>query len=732
MTEPKTVHRVMVSSTFSDLKVHREELIDAIRYFKLYPDVMETSGPQAETDVIDTSLTMVRDSAALISVIGHRYGQTPECPDRNPDELSITELELSEAMRLERPILLFIMGAKHPITIEDIESDPEKKKKLAAFRDRAKKMRDGSDVERIYQVFNSVEEFAKAAGIAVGKLAQAIASTNSGKDNTDSENDDPDAGTGPDDSIKEDSIRMASPPDLRAVPRYLGTHRFVGRAAELNTLDDWCAAADPHPMLLYEAIGGSGKSMVTWTWLNARATAARDDWAGRFWFSFYEGGASMAQFCRAALAYMTGTPVENYGKATTRTLMPQLIAALEQRPWLIVMDGLERILVAYHRLDAPQMRDEDVAAARDQIADRDPRAAINPEDEDLLRLLTTAARSKILVTSRLTPQALFNNAGTTIPGVRREMLPGLRPADAEALLNECGVNGQSKAVQDYLQRNCDCHPLVIGALAGLVNGYRPDPGSFDAWLADAQAGGRLDFTDLDLTQRRNHILDAAIDALEQPERALLQTLSLLQGGADYATLKELNPHLPPRPQEVEEPSPPEEHFLWSIWDDERKERTKAEYEEAKAERAAYPEALKDWEQDPAVIAAPGRLDRTLTELERRGLLQYERGLKRYDLHPVVRGVAAGRMGASETDEIGTRVVDHFTSRPHDPFEEAESLEDLAPGIQLVATLTRIEQFGRAFETYQGDLANALLFNLMAENEVQRLIRPFFRKAGAGP
>ncbi len=113
-------------------------------------------------------------------------------------------------------------------------------------------------------------------------------------------------------------------------------------------------------------------------------------------------------------------------------------------------------------------------------------------------------------------------------------------------------------------------------------------------------------------------------------------------------------------------------------------------------------------------AAPARFDETLTELERRGLLQYERGLKRYDLHPVVRGVAAGRMGDSETGEIGSQVVDYFSSRPHDPFEQAESLEDVAPGMQLVATLTRIGDFDRALSTLQGELSDALFSSLLAD------------------
>jgi hypothetical protein len=46
---------------------------------------------------------MVRDSAAYIGVSGLKYEQTPECPKRNPNKLSITELEFDEARRIGRP-----------------------------------------------------------------------------------------------------------------------------------------------------------------------------------------------------------------------------------------------------------------------------------------------------------------------------------------------------------------------------------------------------------------------------------------------------------------------------------------------------------------------------------------------------------------------------------------------------------------------------------------------------
>jgi hypothetical protein len=34
----------------------------------------------------------------------------------------------------------------------------------------------------------------------------------------------------------------------------------------------------------------------------------------------------------------------------------------------------------------------------------------------------------------------------------------------------CGVTGNSKDIEDYLQSHCDSHPLVAGVLAGLVTG----------------------------------------------------------------------------------------------------------------------------------------------------------------------------------------------------------------------------------------------------------------------
>ena len=130
---PASYKGVMVSSTFTDLKQHRAALIRAIDGQELKPVVMENDSARPDVDVLGSSLQMVQKASAYVGVISHKYGQIPEDPNRNPDGLSLTELEFNEAQRLDRPVLIFIMGDDHAVKRADVEKDPEKIKKLEAF-----------------------------------------------------------------------------------------------------------------------------------------------------------------------------------------------------------------------------------------------------------------------------------------------------------------------------------------------------------------------------------------------------------------------------------------------------------------------------------------------------------------------------------------------------------------------------------------------------------------------
>jgi len=410
----------------------------------------------------------------------------------------------------------------------------------------------------------------------------------------------------------------------------------------------------------------------------------------------------------------------------------QLLVALRQKPWLLILDGLERVLVAYHRLDAAELRDEELDFPTDKILDRNPCEAIRDEDTDLLRALAAARPSKILISSRLIPRVLLNPAGLPIPGVTPPLkLPGLDDADAEQLLRSCGVDGTSADIRYYLNTYCGNHPLVIGVLAGLINAPGPHRGNFDGWAADPAYGAKLNLASLDLIQSRNHILHAALEALEPASRQLLSTLALLSSAVDYETVAAFNPHLPPEPEEVEVPENPENpesasnRLLWKLMPDELKVNRRRQYEDALAKRNAYEQAVQEWRESAAVREAPKQLSQTVADLEHRGLLQYDRRAHRYDLHPVVRGVAAGSLKPEEQKGYGQKVVDHFNTMPSSSYATARSMEDVESGLQVVRTLLKLGHFQRAAKAFVGDLWQALSFNLEANVEILSIVRPFF-------
>ena len=167
---PRDFKGVMVSSTFKDLEEHRAALIKMINEAEFMPVVMENDSAKFDVDLIDSSLRMVGEASVYIGIIGKKLGQMPISPIRNPGKLSITELEFNKAVELGRPILLFFMGEGHHVLELQIELKAVNRKKLEAFRKRAKKMGPDSEVDRVYAEFNSLDEFKDKAAKAIFDL----------------------------------------------------------------------------------------------------------------------------------------------------------------------------------------------------------------------------------------------------------------------------------------------------------------------------------------------------------------------------------------------------------------------------------------------------------------------------------------------------------------------------------------------------------------------------------
>ena len=135
----KTLYPVMLSSTYKELTEHREAVRKAMLGQRLLPVAMEDDSALPDQDLIDASLAKVEESDAYVGLIGYRYGQAPHDPDRNSDQLSLTELEFRRAVERKIPICMFIMHGDHPVPRRAVGEEQGFEQKFEAFVASAKR-----------------------------------------------------------------------------------------------------------------------------------------------------------------------------------------------------------------------------------------------------------------------------------------------------------------------------------------------------------------------------------------------------------------------------------------------------------------------------------------------------------------------------------------------------------------------------------------------------------------
>ncbi len=87
----------------------------------------------------------------------------------------------------------------------------------------------------------------------------------------------------------------------------------------------------------------------------------------------------------------------------------------------------------------------------------------------------------------------------------------------------------------------------------------------------------------------------------------------------------------------------------------------------------------------------------LTDLEDRGLLGWDRVSNRYDLHPVVRGVAWSSLDPDARHDIDLRLASHLGEAPEVDQASVTSVDDLSNSIELYHTLVRLGRLNDAVE-----------------------------------
>jgi tetratricopeptide (TPR) repeat protein len=631
--------QVMISSTARDLPEHRREAMDACLRQGMFPIMMEHL-PASDDEAVPASLKMVNEADIYVLILAHRYGYVPDA--NNPTRISVTEHEYNRAVERKIPILTFAMHEDHPVKAADVEKG-EGAVKLEAFKKRA--------------LVKGANFFKSPADLRANVI----------------------------DSLSDHRYRDVTsfhyvteipklPTEFIAHPyTLLQTKNLIGRQKELKLLTDWITgkeldfdgektAADSVRIMSVVAIGGMGKSALTWKWFNDVAPQEMKNLAGRMWWSFYESDASFENFVIRALAYVSSRSIEQVTQIPPPNRETELLGALDQRAFLLVLDGLERILIAYARMDAARL-DEEVGKEKNLRKTADPRVG------SFLKKLAQVKQSRILVSSRLYPAELETVEGSPIKGTFRINIGGLTDEDAVELWRASGVSGSRDELLSVFN-TFGKHPLVIQALAGEVKRYRKAPGNFGEWRTanrNFDPGGGAG-----TKEAMGHVLEFALRDLGKIAKKVLHAIAAFRMPTSYDTLA-----------------------------------------------AVLVGENKACANEP-------ELDAALNELEDRALVGWDKRANRYDLHPLVRGVVWSGLNDDVRRGVYTNMQEHFEAVPKiDDYNKVNTFEDLTPAVELYHTLIGLRRYDDAFKLFAELLDKATHFRLSANRQRTELLELLF-------
>jgi len=629
------VKNVFLSSTGKDLAAYREAAGDAINALDGYKCIrMEDFGAR-DAMADDFCQARVKECDVFVGILGHCYGSSPK-----GSEKSYSEQEYDAAIATGKPRLMFLASEDFPLPANLREPD-ERWNWQRAFRERV-------SAERIRDAFSSPGDLTWRVVQAIHNWAQQQAA----------------ADQRPAPARAEGIIPLPAQPYF-ALP-YPLQQNFTGRTAWRKMLTGWLAS-DNRPVFALVAIGGMGKSALTWAWLQRdvlglplpgqapddpeAAAACRVPEAGRpegvLWWSFYEREAGFEGFLDRALTYAGGGKLDLAAIPSAYDKGAALVGLLRQRRLLVVLDGFERELRAYASLSAAYQGDEVTEDKRGDF-----RACTDPHAATLLGWLAAGPlRSRVLVTSRLFPRELDGLAGC-----RHEELRALDPEDAVIFFHAQGVK---KGTRAEIQAACapyGYHPMSLRLLSGMI---AHDPaGGGD--IAAAEGYSPIP----DLVPREHHILALAYDALRPPSREFLSRLAAFRSPLEYAAAAALS-----------------------------------------------------------VFGSENELKAAIRELMDRGLLLFDRQRERYDLHPIVRRYAYDRL----TDKAGvhTRLCDYFAAVPMPDADKVQTVEDFAPLIELYHHMVGARQPDEACDLFYARLDKALYYRFGAYRVRIELLRGLF-------
>lgn len=153
---------IFVSSTFSDLQLHRQLVREAIGRLDFNSKAMEIFGALPETPK-EECLRLVRSANAYVGIFAMRYGFID--PETGK---SLTQLEYEEAQAIRLPCLIYILDEEaHPVLPKHFDTGSSAED-LREFKDTLKK-------SHVVNFFSSPEDLAAKLTQDVVRLVGAMA-----------------------------------------------------------------------------------------------------------------------------------------------------------------------------------------------------------------------------------------------------------------------------------------------------------------------------------------------------------------------------------------------------------------------------------------------------------------------------------------------------------------------------------------------------------------------------
>ncbi len=582
------LNRVYLCSTIADLKDWRQSASFAIEDAEFEFLGVESARvkiiPHEKSSKIIKN--MIDESDVFILIVGFRYGYVS-----NEKGKSALEIEYEYALKHKKIILVYLIDAKHPTSPHLIDTDKEK---IVAFRKRLQK-------DHLCTFFTTPED-----------------------------------------------LREKIYHDLRRLPRrpyfahpYPLQKNFVGRTEERETLTNWLIA-ESHPMLSIVASGGMGKTALAWYWLQEDIIRSEYQPKGIIWWSFYDKEAGFESFLNHAIEYASGGKVDAKKIESTKDKMDILYTLLSENQFILVLDGVERLLRAYEGTGSSYQGDD---VKEDEK--KDYKACVDQNCRTFLQMLASVPKTKTLITTRICPKELDD-----LEGVLTMELRQLSLEDAVEFFYRQGVKGTRAEIIAACE-SYGCHPLSLRLLSGMITHDPEHPGDIREWVRYYSK-----LKDIGVYNS----LDIAYNSLDKRKQEFISRLSALRKPMDYDSI-----------------------LIFNVFGNEEK------------------------------------LNNVLIELVDRGMLFRDEKSNKFDLHPIVRRYCYDRLRDKES--VHSKLRDYFAEIPTP--EKNESMEDLAPVIELYHHTVRAERYDDAVNLFYNRLHDELYHRFGAYQTIIELLRALF-------